>query len=488
MIRNFNKSPLVFAVSLTIASTGAHAISAGTDLNLSAKAAAGGMAGAAYTMPQEASAAVFGNPATLTQFKGFNMNFGASLISLAGVENTQYATITGGALDGSYSNRSTSDADNYIVPDFGLALEIAPGFVIGTGLEVDAGLGSDMRDDPVTLLGGAAGTSLPLIVEVISFNANLAAAYQVNDKLSLGAAFTVGFGLAQLGTAGPTAGLDGLNGLLIGAGALPPGSTTLTDFGGTSASVHDIGFGGSLGATYLVQDGVMLSAALKSPVEYNFRNIIHADPGSVGGGISSDGYQNLRIQQPLEAIVGVALDNVLAPGLLVELDAVWKNWSDASAYEDAYEDQWLLLLGTQYTTGDWKFRLGYSYAEDILKSPPNGTLGGLDGVGTVPLSNGNNATNQLSVDVVKIVQNSLIPTLWNHTVTAGVGYSFTENIRVDAYAAYAFGESNTDDLPGLSGAAAAALAVTGATGVTAKSKGEVDYELMVGAGINIAMP
>jgi len=492
-MRTFNKKPLALGVAagmaMLVAATSAQAISTGTDFNLSAKARAGGMAGAAYTMPQEASAAVFGNPATLTQFKGINMNFGASWLSLESVENEQQANVVGGAFAGTYTNTSKSDADNYIIPDFGLTLQVSPNLVLGTGLEVDAGLGADYRDDPITLLGGLGGTAaggalggnftLPLLVEVISFNANLAAAYQVNEQLSLGAAVTIGFGLAQLGTSGPTGNLDTLNGAIL---AVPiPIGTALTDFGGTTSSVHDIGFGGSLGATYLVQEGIMLSATVKTPLEYNFKNIIHANPAATGTD-KPDGFQDLTLQQPAEIILGVALDNVIMPGLLVEMDAIWKNWSDAHAYEDAYEDQWLLAIGAQYEAGDWTYRAGYSYAQDILSDKPNGTLSGLDGVGTVPLAD---TTGGLPGDVITIVQNTLLPVIWNHTITAGVGYKITEAVSVDAFAAYAFGEEEKDSLPVLSGVAAAAL---GATSVAATTEAEIGYELMIGAGINIALP
>ena len=152
------KSVIATGVAIALASSGAQAISAGTDINLSAKAKAGGMAGAAYTMPQEASAAVFGNPATLTQFKGFSMNFGASFLGLKSVD---VDTDTAGVGN---SGKSHSDADNYIIPDFGMTLEVAPGLVIGTGLEVDAGLGADYRDDPINLIGAPGAITLPLNV------------------------------------------------------------------------------------------------------------------------------------------------------------------------------------------------------------------------------------------------------------------------------------------------------------------------------------
>jgi len=439
-MRTFNKKPLALGVAagmaMLVASTSAMAISTGTDLNLSGKARAGGMAGAAYTMPQEASAAVFGNPATLTQFKGINLNFGASFLSLSEVDVKTFSddATYGSAIS---KDKSHSDADNYIVPDFGLTLQVAPNLVLGTGLEVDAGLGADYRDDPIANL-------IPLVVEVISFNANLAAGYQVNEDLSVGAALTVGFALAQLGTSGsvPALGTE--------LGFLP------------TSSVHDIGIGGSLGATYKLAPGITTSLTYKSEVQYHFKNILQ----NVSTNAASNGYQTLTLEQPAEIIAGIAFDDVLAPGLLVEADVVWKNWEQAETYDDAYEDQFLFLLGAQYDMGDVTVRLGYSYAEDIMQSNPNNTLDGLD-VGN-PLS----ASGQ---DVVKLAQYTLLPTIWNHTVTAGIGYAITDAVSVDAYAAYAFGEDESTD-----------ITVLGAVPLNIES--EIDYELMVGAGINIALP
>jgi len=442
-VKSFNKTPLALGLSsvlVLLASTSAHAISTGTDLNLSAKARAGGMAGAAYTMPQEASAAVFGNPATLTQFQGINMNFGASFLSLSeiDVESTSHVPATASVLDG----RSHSDADNYIVPDFGLTIQVAPNLVLGTGLEVDAGLGADYRDDPIANL-------LPLTVELISFNANLAAAYEVNDKLSVGGALTIGFALAQLGTSGSVTTFSGVE-----TGFLP------------TSSVHDIGLGGSLGATYKIQEGIMVSAAWKSKVQYNFKNILQNSHANGLDSLTAGGYQDLTLEQPAEVVIGVAFDNVLAEGLLVEMDVIWKNWEDASTYEDAYDDQFLYVIGAQYDMGNITLRAGYSYADDILNSNPGDTLHDLDVINPLDAS---------GQDVVKIAQYTLLPTIWNHTITAGIGYQITDAVSVDAYAAYAFGEDETTT-----------VTVLTTNGLDLESK--IDYELMVGAGINIALP
>jgi len=500
----FHKTPLALGVAagmaMLVASTGAQATNSGTDLNLSAKARSGGMAGAAYTMPQEASAAVFGNPATLTQFKGINFNFGASMIGLMDAQNQQQTSITTGAGTLVSTNKSNSDANNYVIPDLGITMQVSPNLVIGTGLEVDSGLGADYRDDPISLFGGAfngvpspAGTleqiEVPLLVEVISFSANLAAAYQVTDQLSVGASATIGFGLAQLGTSGPTAGLDTLS-ILLGESTPPQPTGSLSDFGGTTSSVHDIGFGATLGATYLVQEGIMVSATVKSPLSYNYKNIIFAE--SAGTNVHGhDGYQDLTIQNPTEIILGVAFDNVIMPGLLVEADAVWKNWSDAQTFQDVFEDQWLLSIGAQYKTGDWTYRAGYSYAQDILSDKPNNTLGGLDGLGSIPLgANADPVLEAVEVDVIELVQMSLVPVIWKHSLTAGIGYQITDAVSVDGYVSYAFAETETrnpatlDAIGSQLGTALLGTPVSVSTEYTAN----LDAEIMAGIGINIALP
>lgn len=446
MMKFFKKAPLAAGIAIAMASGGAQAISTGTDLNLSAKAAAGGMGGAAYTMPQEASAAVFGNPATLTQFKGFNMNFGASYLDYD-LTSKDVSNAAAGALGVPNGTTHTNDAGSYIVPDFGLTLELAPGLVIGTGLELDAGLGADYRDDPI--LNG-----LNLHVELISFNANLAAGYQLTDQWSVGAAATIGFGLFQVadsnGVASPAVG----------------GAT------GSSSSVHDIGFGFTLGTTYEVQQGVMTSLTVKSPVKYSFNTVADAGGPALGAGTAGN-WQDTDLEQPLEVIVGVALDDVLMPGLLVEADVIWKNWADADFYEDIFDDQFLIAIGAQLEAGNFTYRLGYSWAEDILASPnTTGAIGGLTHAsGAVPFDAG----------ALTIVQMSLTPVIWEHTVTAGIGYNFTENVRLDAYGAYAFGEKE-DRTYTINPAAPLGGLPSGVQEANAQQ------QWMIGAGLNVAMP
>ncbi len=428
----------------------AWATSAGIDLNLSTHARAGGMAGAAYTRPQEASAAVFGNPATLTQFKGLSNNFSATFLTFE-LDNVQsFAGAT---------NTSTARHKDYIVPNIGLTAEVVPGLVLGVGLEVDAGLGADYRGDPFLPLAGAEPglgfaepIGLPLLVEVISFNANVGAGFQVTPKTSIGASVTIGFGLAQLGTAGDTTGMVAFDTAANAALGTPLG--TFPDFGGTTSSVHNFGFGGSVGIVHELTPGISISAAYKSAVKYDFEQILYQDVSAVIGG--STGFQTLPLETPAEIIVGIALDGVIAPNLLVEFDVVQKLWDDADALSDAFEDQLLYLLGAQLKVGKWMLRAGYSHHEDLLKPVPNSTLGPLEGLGVLPLGPGS-ASPALSTDLIAAVQTTLLPVIWKDSVTVGVGYQFNPVVSLDAYYSVGFSEEVTRSGPTL-GALVGALA------------------------------
>ncbi|MDD5036302.1 MAG: outer membrane protein transport protein [Methylococcaceae bacterium] len=405
---------------LALASTlpaAAFGLNAGTDLNLSLKPIAGGMAGAAHVRPQEVSAALFGNPATLTQFKGLNFGFGAALLEPI-VDNYQS--------HGGFSHHSSSRAQDYIAPDFALSGEVLPGVVLGGGLAVDSGLGADYRSQPISAGSGLGGkgpggaATLPLLVELLSFSANLGGAVEITPDLSLGAALSLGFGLGQLGTGGNSSGLAGLTG----------------NFGGTTSSVHDYSLRGSLGATYRIAPGVTLGASFKTPLEYHYRKVLST---TING---SEYEQSTRLAQPLEVVWGLATE--ISPDLLLEVDALWKNWSGSSLYRDVYDDQFQALLGAQYRLQDWQFRAGYGYASEILRKHPNGTVGDFKGLGTLPLDTAvPGVLNQN--DLVKVVQTTLGPVVWQHTLTAGLGYAFSPKFRLDAFGAYAFEESARRD-------------------------------------------
>jgi long-chain fatty acid transport protein len=73
-----------------------------------------------------------------------------------------------------------------------------------------------------------------------------------------------------------------------------------------------------------------------------------------------------------------------------------------------------------------------------MKNTPHSTLGELDGLGNLPLGPGS-PVPAFSTDLIGLVQTSLLPVVWEHNVSAGVGYSFGA-ANVNLFVSYAFEE------------------------------------------------
>lgn len=472
-VRISSASPLLFLFTPAVL-----AASAGTDVNLRHHIVSAGMAGAAYTRPQEPSAAIAGNPATLRQFNKVQYNFGASIFPINELKNTQQTEIT--TLDTTFVNESVSAAGDYVLPTFGGIVAATERWTWGVGLEVDAGIGADFRNNPITLLGGAgpalglgSTVSLPLTVELVSLNANVGAAYQLTPDLSVGASLTVGFGLMQLGTVGNTTGLTALNAAILGATGADFG---LADFGGTTADVHDTAIAGSIGLVWDASDTVSLSATYKSKLNYGFEDVITSEFA---------GFENLNVDQPSEWIAGIAFTDVLVKGSLIEFDVIYKDWEDSDTYQDLYENQMLWSLGVQFTDVGIKgldLRFGYSYMDNPLLDVPNNTINGLSGAGTIPLGQTAEAAglNGLAIDVVRIVQMTFVPVIWEQTLTTGLSYQLTDGVILDTYLSYSFSEEDSRSLETIDG-------LLGAFGLQAHSTSvaEVESELLGGVGIRV---
>lgn len=99
----------------------------------------------------------------------------------------------------------------------------------------------------------------------------------------------------------------------------------------------------------------------------------------------------------------------------------------------------MFALGGQLTTGKAQWRLGYSYARDPLKRNLDPGVIGIGNnyqigspVGPIPVTGG----------VVEYFQATNAGAIWEHSVTAGIGYQLLPMLRVDAHAALALKEDD----------------------------------------------
>ncbi len=374
----------------------------GTDVNNSALPATGGMAGASIARTVEGAAAVFGNPANLTQYKeGTTFSFGATFLDPE-IKVRHDGSTTGSAWSGS------SNADKYLIPTIaitqglgGIGLE---NLVLGLGLSA-TGAGSDFRDVPGSL--GPNG-------EVIIFMANVGAGYQVTDNLSLGLMATIGNGYAQ------------------------------ASLNGNSSSAHNFGIRGTLGATYDM-GATSVGGYYRSPLKITYEDYIsngYSAPGvPIPTSPGEDGFWSDAWQQPQEFAIGIANNSLMGGNLQINADVIYKDYSSADFYKDFFRDQTVYALGGQLTTGKAQWRLGYSYARDPLKRNLDPGLIGIGNNFTIGLPGG---AGQIPVTgaVVEYFQSTNAGAIWEHSFTAGVGYQLLPMLRVDAHAAFAPSEKD----------------------------------------------
>lgn len=384
---------LVLAISALLTPV-AQATTYGTDVNNSALPATGGMAGASIARTVEGAAAVFGNPANLTQYKeGTTFSFGATFLDPR-ISVKHDGSVVGTPWSG------TSNATNYLIPTIavtqglgGIGLE---NLVLGLGLSA-TGAGSDFRGVPGSLDPNG---------EVIIFMANVGAGYQVTDNLSLGMMATIGNGYAQ------------------------------ASLNSNSSSAHAFGLRATLGATYDM-GATSLGAYYRSPLKITYDDYI--SNGGVPTSPGKDTFWSDAWQQPQEFAIGIANNSLMDGNLQINADIIYKDYSSADFYKDFFRDQTVFALGAQLTTGKAQWRLGYSHARSPIKKNLNPGLIGIGNNFTIGAPGG----GQIPVTgaVVEYFQATNAAAIWEDSFTAGIGYQVLPMLRVDAHGAFAPSET-----------------------------------------------
>jgi long-chain fatty acid transport protein len=382
-----NKKKLAILIGMLTSSSLTLAGTFGTDLNNNLLPATGGMGGASVARTVEPAAAVFGNPATLTEYnKGTSFTFGATYFD----PKVRLSAVEGGPLVGSFVPEGfdkESRTDPYLVPTVAITQAFSEKLVVGMGVTVQSGIGSDFRESG--LVGDPIG-------ELVMFNANLGVGYKVTENLSLGATATLGNGYFQASLSGDT------------------------------ASTHAFGARGTLGVKYDM-GATSFGAYYKTELVLEYDDYIAKGDGT---------FWSDDVAQPEEFAVGIANNSLMGGNLQINADIIHKNWSSANFYKDFYRDQTVFALGAQLTTGPAQWRIGYSHARDPIKRnlPQSFTqnigIGNNDQIGLA------NEPFGVSGPVVEYFQATNAGAVWEDTITVGMGYQLMPNIKADVHAAY----------------------------------------------------
>lgn len=362
------------AANLILGNGSVLAANFGTDLNLSMMPAAGGMGGVGIARPQDLGSAVFGNPATLNQFDGTHFLFGA----------TFYEPQVKARHDGSTSGTAwsaDSNAGPYLIPNIAVSQALNSDTVLAGGLSVVAGVGSDYRN---------VSGSLEPLAEILVYGANVGVSHRLTPHLSIGAMATLALGFGQAG----------LN--------------------NNTASTSNFGWRATLGLNYETGD-TSIGGYYRSPLAIKYENMLQ---------YSATDYHSPTFEQPQEVGLGIANQSLAGGKLLLAADVVWKNWSDAEAYGDLYDDQTMIAVGAQYDLGGYRLRAGWAHVNSPIKDNVGSNVGDIDslllGSTTVPF---NPALTQY-------VQATNAEVIWEDQITLGFGIDLTSNIVADAHLGY----------------------------------------------------
>ena len=374
---------ILFAASAFVFEANAQTF--GIELHNSMMPASGAMAGVSISRPQDLQSAIYGNPATLTQFRGTQFSFGAGWAEpTINIDQSTPLPLVG--VD-PYSARSGTPGS--AVPNIGVTQDMRVfdfPVTIGLGLMTNAGLGVDYRRVPESNGTSAQYLALDVVTGV---------GVDLTERLSVGAAMTVG-----------TSFLDG----------------PFVDLTGMTAA---FALRGTIGANYNLGHCTSLGTYWQTKKSFDFEDAV------LFGGLPA---QDLAFDHPENFGIGIANNSLSDGRLLLATDIVYKHHSDADFLKSIYKNQWVYQFGAQYAASQrLRLRVGYAYNENPMRQDNLVTS-----IGGVSLPDGIPALRYVQGQFAAISQ---------HRITGGVGIrDMLPGIDVDLFAGGMF--ENTDQFAG----------------------------------------
>ena len=211
----------------------------------------------------------------------------------------------------------------------------------------------------------------------------------MTDRLSAGAALTLGTAFEQLGFIGPIS---------------------------SSAMVHDYALRGTFGFDYDLNECNTVGVYYQTKMGFQFPNAVRfTNPLT-----QATTYQNLRVDQPETVGFGIANRSLMDGDLLIAADVYYKLWEEAALWQDVFVNQWAFAVGTQLTRGQMKYRLGYSYNTNPINHSVGSSLDGFP----------------VAQEQIQLFQAAAVPAVNQHRLTGGVGRQgfLIPNLDLDLFA------------------------------------------------------
>ena len=391
---------LAVVAALALGATSAFATNGDHMIGLSAESRALGGTGIAHYM---GSANALTNPALLAKMKGKDEFIFAGTIFDADVKAS---TTAGSAANPGVGVSKTSDEGISVIPAISLAHRINDDLVLGLGMYGTAGMGTDWR--------GSRGLNNMLgKVDLYNMRSSLML-MQFAPSLAYGNE-TFGIGLTAI----------------VQYGALSVDyDTSDTNHIGSGVS-DDFGFGFQVGGYYNPIETLTIGAVYKSAIDMEYKDQISQAAEAFGYGSNPAALpgKSDHLEQPAEYGVGVSYD---MDAFTMTADVKEIKWSDAKGYKDfGWDDQTVYALGVKYTATSYWAGIGYNYGENPV--PNNKSTANVTG-GFAPNTDG---------DTMNLFNYAMFPATVESTITIGGGYSFSENLALNAAYTYSPEVSDT---------------------------------------------
>src|SRR6185295_1959632 len=183
-------------------------------------------------------------------------------------------------------------------------------------------------------------------------------------------------------------------------------------FAGIGAMTPAYGLRGSLGLDYQLNSTTKLGTYYQTRQDFNFKDAILLAPTFAPF--------DVRMSMPDNIGFGISNTSLMDGKLLLAADVLFKEWDNANLYKNVYKNQWVFQTGAQYSTGKYRYRLGYVYAENPVVPITNVVVSGISVPDAVP------GANYLQAQVAVFNQ---------HRVSAGLGIvDIVPGLSFDAFA------------------------------------------------------
>jgi long-chain fatty acid transport protein len=339
-----NKTLLSTAVALSLLGTTGMANAAGFQL---AEYSATGL-GRAYAgeaaMADNASAQ-WRNPAMLTYLEGTQVSVGAIYVNpnidIEGDVNFH------GSTSSAYSDDFAHDA---IIPNFYLSHQYNEKFAIGLAFGTNYGMETDLGK-------GFGASHFGNEASVTTMEANLNAAYKVNESISVGGGIRYIIGEGSFGAAAPKNNVVGQHPVTGDPISVPQG-TALKYMEG-----DDTAWGWQVGTAWQINENNRIGFAYKSEVELKLEG--HAEGLGFGFGtklsqLRDNGYMYLN----LPATAELASFHQVTDQLALHASFNWTDWSSFEKLEARLDTAGTHMVKVENWEDNYRFAVGATYQLD----------------------------------------------------------------------------------------------------------------------------